>query len=98
MSAAHKNLRPEQDATRFKGRAYRFIEFRYFNPSDVAEILEDIPANYGNIPPKEMLKETVYDLIRVAQATGMTDEQVDDVMRGIVERRAEELRSEFKSL
>jgi hypothetical protein len=89
-----QQTRPEQ----FKGRAYWFIKFNYFTPTDVSELSEDADTNYGDVPPTEMFKETLYDLIRVAQATGLTDQQIDGVIRKLVDQRADEIRDGFKVL
>ena len=70
---------------------YKFIKFEAIEPIDLDEC-EPIDTGYT---ADVILKESIYDLIRMAQEVGTSDDVIDGVLNLIVEERATEIRNSF---
>lgn len=73
------------------GRDYQYI--------DVDQIEEDIANGKAKITedePTDVLYGTILDILQLAEAEGMNPDDIDDVMRRIIDFRAEECRKKFR--
>jgi hypothetical protein len=66
-------------------------EYKFFTKEDV-ESFEPRPIR-GTI--EECLRDALTDIIHLSETEGMTEEQVDNVLRGIIDKRAERVRGRF---
>lgn len=67
---------------------------------DEQKIEEDIAAGHtapdDGAPPEDVLYETLLDLIQISENEGFTEDEVDGVLRRILDYRAQQKRTRFR--
>ena len=67
-------------------------EYRFLNPEELD--VSGMDPVEGTI--EEVLEDALLDIVQLAQAQGMTDDQVDYVLEKMTDDRAKKVRSRFR--
>jgi hypothetical protein len=70
-----------------KDREYRFIDIDKIDRSELRS------STKGTC--EDVLTDAVLDILQLAEAEGMMEEEVDNVLRRVIDLRAERLRNRF---
>lgn len=71
-------------------------DYRYIDIDQINEDIESGKAETVQDPPGDVLFGTLLDLLQLAENEGMTEAEIDDVMRRIVDHRADQCRARFR--
>jgi hypothetical protein len=71
-------------------------DYRYIDIDQINEDIESGKAEVVKDDPNDVLFGTILDLLQLAENEGMSEAEVDDVMRRIIDHRAEQCRARFR--
>ena len=71
-------------------------DYKYIDIDQINEDIDSGKAESINDDPNIVLYETILDLLQLAESEGMSEEEVDEVVRRVNDYRAERCRSKFR--